>query len=334
MLVSPIFHEDRPLPDDVYGITTLEGIVSPRDPQSGLPTGRRTFVAPHVFERRMSFLADCPAGGEVLIDADGALGTQFGLTRDDQSGPDCGVRSVISSKYRSTAPGMATVTAAITLLRTPANACTISPNFTDFGGEIEVMSWSFGASNPTSIGSSGLSAGKIAVSGVSFTTPVWPASYGSACVADGVLIGDIVWLDFPTPTEITLAGQLRTISRLAFFARPTQPLGLTGIDQVKFMALEAAKVSFSDLHFVMPPPPVRLTPLAGGGFSFDVDSPNSLLLSTSGLSQWDPLGYEVVQNADGSICHHAIIPPTADRAFARAVGLRKGWDGTVKGSTR
>ncbi len=38
--------------------------------------------------------------------------------------------------------------------------------------EIEVESWSWGASNPTSITGSGLSAGKVSISDMSFTKPV------------------------------------------------------------------------------------------------------------------------------------------------------------------
>jgi len=43
-------------------------------------------------------------------------------------------------------------------------------------GEIEVMSWSWGASNPTSIHGTGLSAGKVSISDITISKPVDKAS--------------------------------------------------------------------------------------------------------------------------------------------------------------
>ncbi len=150
-------------------------------------------------------------------------------------------------------------------------------------------------------------------------------------MAEGVLSGDIVWVNFPAPTEITIGSVTRTVGRLAFVARPMVSPGPLTLAECRVEFNEAAKVSFSDLNFVMAPPQVSLSLRPDGGFSFDALSPHSVILASGELGAWVAADYEVVQNADGSICHHAITAPTAQRAFFQAFSRRKGWDGTIKG---
>ena len=197
------------------------------------------------------------------------------------------------------------------------------------------MSWSFGATQSGSYQSDkGYSHGRFAPSGVTIPTTVWPSVFGAACVSEGVLIGDIVWVEFPTPTAVTIGGTSHTIARLAFLARPVQPVRMIGVETLVVRSHGGGKVSLQDFHFRMPAPPVSFSQASDGSFSFDVSSKHSVLMASNGLDSWSAIeAYDVVKNADGSICHHARIQPsaTASSGFFRATAKWKGWDGTIKG---
>lgn len=308
----------------------VEAILSPRDIASGQATGKRSFVMPHVFEQG-GMVCDSPPNGVIVVDADGALGTQFTLTRADQSGPECGVNAVIEARYKIRAGQFTGGPGTVSLQRTPSNACVISPDFSGLPGEIEVMSWSWGESNPTTIGSSGLSHGRFATTGLTLETPVWPSGYGAACVAEGVLSGDIVWLEFPAPTEVSISGTVHVVSRLAFLSRPVEPLGFVGVGEIRIRTLESAKVSMQDFHFVMPPPPVQLTPTPDGGFTLEAASQHAVLIGGSDMDFWDLIDTTVAVDPTGSVSQRTKISPEGSRGFFQALGRRKGWDGTVKG---
>ncbi len=295
----------------------------------------RALIRPHILEHSPRFLAEGPAGSSFIIDGAGALSTQFTLVRTDRSGPDCGAIATLTTTFKQTqGTTPAEIPVSTHLDRTPDNRCVISPDFSAFGGEIEVFSWSFGASQSGSFSAGATSGGRFLTTGLSLTTPVWPVSFGGACVANSVLSGDIIWMDFPTPTEVFLGGTLQTVGRLAFVSRPLLSFGPLLIHDSILEIDETFSLSISDLRFVMPPPPYTFGLLPDGSFAFDVHSPHSTIFRSSDLVTWSIVDdYDVRLNPDGSMCHHGHHPiPYAQSAFYRARGGRKGWDGTIKGS--
>ncbi len=294
----------------------------------------RELVLPYLTEHTPHFTAEGPAGSSVIIAGDGALSSQFTLVRTDRSGPDCGAIATLTTTFKQTQGAtFGEIPVSVHLDRTPDNRCVIGPDFSAFGGEIEVFSWSFGATQTGSFSSDSTSGGRFPTAGLTLTTPVWPVSFGGACVANGVLNGDIIWLEFPAPTEVSIGGTLQTVGRLAFVSRPLATLGPLGVRDTVIVFDEAFKVSISDFHLMMPPPPFTVGHLPDGRFALDVLSPHSIILRSSDLGIWTTVDdYDVVKNADGSICHHVRSATTDDRGFYRATGRRKGWDGLIYGS--
>jgi hypothetical protein len=103
------------------------------------------------------------------------------------------------------------------------------------------------------------------------------------------------------------------------------------LSEVTVTAAEAAKVSMQDFHFRIPPPAISLSRDATGSY-FDVTGRHTAAFASTDLGYWEEIqDYDIVENADGSICHHARLNPDSPRAFFEAMGVWKGWDGTIKG---
>ena len=159
-------------------------------------------------------------------------------------------------------------------------------------------------------------------------------------------MGDIIIITFPAPVEMSFAGAPPVvIGGVGFVSRPTATLEPWAIQACSVICNEAVDFLLDDFHVAMMPPPYDLlsNPTPDSLYEISWKSRHAQLDETPGadlLSWVESAAYDVVRNADGSICHHARVAsgspdaPAPERAFRRLQGRWKGWDGTIKGRLR
>lgn len=294
-----------------------------------------------------AFSVECPTPGDgISIDMGGATAVRYNLRRSDYgSGPDCGVRSVISTRFAKTNEATAPSRLAKTIIhRDLAARCVLQPDFSEFAaGSIEVLSWPWGTDDCLT-GATSTSRGTAPLTGYSLTSPVWPDSFSAACAPGAVFMGDIVIIHFPVPVEMSFAGGAPvTIGAVGFVARPTAVLEGWPIQSCSIVCQETSSFVLDGFDVAMMAPAFDVTATNA------TSAPNLLEWSSRhvalercddgnffswGLSQ----GYDIVEKPGGKICHQArIVPPYSPtnplppKEFLRLRGEWKGWDGTVKG---
>jgi len=325
--VSPVPSGNIPAPKQTQGATFGEKV--PRADNS--PT----------------FTVECPAPGDgVSIDIGGATAVRYNLRRSDYgTGPDCGVRSVISTRFAKTNEATApSRTAKYVIHRDLAARCVLQPDFSEFAaGQIEVMSWPW-RTDDCLTGATSTSHGTAPLTGYSLNSPVWPDSFSAACAPGTVFMGDIVIIHFPVPVEMSFAGAPPvTIGAVGFVARPTAVLEGWPIQSCGIVCQEPSSFVLDGFDVAMMAPDFQVA-------APDAASPPNLLEWSSrhaqlercddgnffswGLSQ----AYDIIEKPGGKICHQArIVPPysptnpVARQGFLRLHAEWKGWDGSVKG---
>ena len=288
-------------------------------------------------------VSNAPGDG-VSIDIGGATAVRYSLTNSNYgAGPDCGARAIVGTTFaKSSEAGTPSRLAQVVIDRTPTGDCVLMPDFSQFAaGQIEVLSWPWGTDDCFT-GASSTSRGLAPVVGYSCTTAPWPDTITSACAPGAVFMGDIIIITFPIPVEMSFAGGPPVVvGGVGFVSRPSANLEPWPIQACSVVCNEAVDFLLDDFDVAMMPPAfdVLANPTPGVLYDLTWKSRHAMLEENPGadlLSWVESAAYDVVQNADGSICHHArtTVRESPSRQFKRLQGRWKGWDGTIKGRPR